>query len=715
MEVSTGFWKKLVCSESTPSPRSGHTAVIFHSSMYIFAGHDGKDVLNDHYKLSLASLKWTKLSENSKLPNIPSARTSHSATVDDIAGLIYIFAGSGKDFGSSNKRDMHSYNIGENLWEIVKMQGSIPTARYGHSMTLYKNYIYLFGGTSGTDYFNDFYLFELETRSWVQLNLKLSPPLSRYKHSGKVVNDNLLIIGGTNYKTTYYDAWKIDLQTLESTQIDIKKSEIEGKYTQAAEVFNNTVYVLGASDSNYIQKASLWKLDLNNAHWKEVKQFGQRPTKVGFFSMVIKEGYCIVFGGNNDGERLNDTFVYRLEIYIEDRLKTFESLNMKFSRSQINNVEVVTSQESLFINIDVVRIRAPILSQRIVNTHNGYQLVLSYSNSVVLALFEYILLDKVDALLPTSTLLSLLSISTIYWIPALSSKVGTIISHKISELTVKNIVNYISENSENRLFHRHELEENIKNYSQSSSMDQQIVKHITETFDLSIGEKIYWLCIEALCQFNIKTGLNDGVVQDLRQVNSKNGGKNVPKKSVLNEISSDLLWALKIYYETDKDFSVICNDGIVRVHKIILVSNSQYFEQLILSGDISECHLECPISDFGLLVQYFYFGLSKIKNEDPQRLAELMPLADFLQLYNKDLHDYIGILIREDLCLDNAFETLQMAFRLKSIIMLHVVYEYFIENYNILVHDPKMSELPVQVLVDLHRWRAAKSNAYGEY
>lgn len=715
MEVSTGFWKKLVCTESTPSPRSGHSAVTFNSRMYIFGGHDGKDVLNDHFSLSLTTLKWTQLSGISKLPSIPSPRTSHSSAVDELTGFIYVFGGSGKDFGSSNKRDMFLFNIGESLWEIVKMQGSIPTARYGHSLTLYQSCLYLFGGTSGTDYFNDLYLFELETKSWVQLNIKLTTPITRYKHSAKVVDDKLVIIGGTNYKTTLHDAWNIDLQTFESVQIEIKKSEIEGKFTQAAEVFNNNIFILGSCAGNYKEKASLWQLDLNNAQWIEVKQFGQRPTKVGFFTMVIQDGYCIVFGGNNEGERLNDTFVYRLEICIRDRLKTFEPLNGHFERNQMSNVEVVTAQGSLFINKDVLSIRTPILSQHVQNSPSGNQLYLDYPKPVAIALFEYILCDKVNSLLSTNYLLNLLSISAIYWIPALLSKVGNILSRKITELTVKEIVNYISDNSENRLFHRRELEENMKNYSQSSIMNQMIVKHITETFDLSIGEKIFWLCIEAISQFNTKTGLKDSVIQDLRQVSSKNGGKNVPKKTNLREINSDLIWALRLFYETEKDFTVHCSNGPIKVHKIILISNSQYFEQLMLSGDVSECVIECPLVDFSILSQYFYFGLASIKTEDPQRLAELVPLADFLQLHNKDLHDFVGMLIREDLSLENAFETLQMAFRLKSMIMLQVVYEYFIENYSTLVHRPEMSQLPVQVLVDLHRWRAAKSNAYGEF
>jgi hypothetical protein len=49
MCAATGDWKELVGRGKAPSPRFGHSAVVYqHDKMYIFGGYDGVD-RNDLY------------------------------------------------------------------------------------------------------------------------------------------------------------------------------------------------------------------------------------------------------------------------------------------------------------------------------------------------------------------------------------------------------------------------------------------------------------------------------------------------------------------------------------------------------------------------------------------------------------------------------------------------------------------------------------------
>jgi hypothetical protein len=714
LEVSTSFWKKLICTDETPSARSGHSSVTFDSKLFIFGGHDGSNVLNDHYCLNLITLKWTRLSSNSVQPNVPSARASHASCLDPLTGIIYVFAGTGKDFGQSNKKDMFFYCIGGNVWSDVKCQGSVPSARYGHSLTLYKASLYLFGGTSGEVYFNDFYLFHIETRSWVQLTLNNRPSI-RYKHSAKVLSDHLLIIGGSSYKEVKNDIWSIDLKSHECHEKILQKSEICGKFTQAAEVFNRGIYILGAS-SSFKEKASLWKLDLDNAKWTELRQFGQRPARIGFFSMNILDAVCIIFGGNDNGRRLNETFIHRLDIILEDRLRTFESLFFLITvKSPFNDVTIISEGQEFFINSKVLQVRAFVLSQKVRNTGNGLILPLSYPSEVVKALIEYLLCDKVSPVLHISAFLQLLSLSVVFCIPVLAKITGDIISRSISEVNVREIANYLASHSVNRLLHRQEIEENLKSCLKESKIAQSALKHVSDCFDMTVGERVYWLCVEALAQFKVKTNLNEEILNDLKIFNSKDLGRARPKKTNLSEVSSDLEWAVGLLYEEEKDFVVRCQDGEIRAHAIVLAAGSVYFEQMLFTGTLNECRLECLSSDLDLLINYFYFGLDKIKSSNPQKLADLLPLSDFLQVKNKDLHDFVGTLIREDLSTENVFDSLLLASRTNSKVMSQVIYEYFLANYAELVQREEMLGLPVQVLVELHRWRAAKSSEDGEF
>ena len=82
--------------------------------------------------------------------------------IDEEAGLVYVQAGSGSDFGNTNLNDLFEFNLHFNTWRML--QFTVPAAdveriaedesldflgRYGHSTVLYKRRLYCFGGTHG--------------------------------------------------------------------------------------------------------------------------------------------------------------------------------------------------------------------------------------------------------------------------------------------------------------------------------------------------------------------------------------------------------------------------------------------------------------------------------------------------------------------------------------------------------------------------------------
>ena len=72
---------------------------------------------------------------------------------------------------------------------------------YGHSMNYYQNALYIFGGTTGFDYFKDLYKYDLISNQWQKIILTQGSgpePEARYKHSTVLIPDEkrLLIFGG---------------------------------------------------------------------------------------------------------------------------------------------------------------------------------------------------------------------------------------------------------------------------------------------------------------------------------------------------------------------------------------------------------------------------------------------------------------------------------------------------------------------------------------
>lgn len=71
---------------------------------------------------------------------------------------------------------MWCLDIKTNVWKEVKPQGDVPTARSGHRMVVWRNYIVLFGGfyeaMRDVKWYNDLYLFSFQDERWIQIPYK---------------------------------------------------------------------------------------------------------------------------------------------------------------------------------------------------------------------------------------------------------------------------------------------------------------------------------------------------------------------------------------------------------------------------------------------------------------------------------------------------------------------------------------------------------------
>jgi len=72
--------------------------------------------------------------------------------------------------GEDNKRrllnDLHILDLETMMWEEVKTEKGGPTPRYDHSAAIYADqYLLIFGGSSHSTCFSDFYLLDLQTVS----------------------------------------------------------------------------------------------------------------------------------------------------------------------------------------------------------------------------------------------------------------------------------------------------------------------------------------------------------------------------------------------------------------------------------------------------------------------------------------------------------------------------------------------------------------------
>ena len=139
-------WEFLDCDgEGAPPSRSGHTCALYQDRyLYVFGGFDGTHCFDDLWCLDLDSKKWEQLDAKGDLP---SGRASHSVATDDVQGLMYIFGGSGAHFGYTNKCDLYAFHFATQTWQLLwSPVDDTPSARYGQSMVIYNEGLYVWGG-----------------------------------------------------------------------------------------------------------------------------------------------------------------------------------------------------------------------------------------------------------------------------------------------------------------------------------------------------------------------------------------------------------------------------------------------------------------------------------------------------------------------------------------------------------------------------------------
>lgn len=85
--TETMMWKEINCTGSVPHARSGHTATLFGSIMYVFGGQSDS-CFNDLYAFHIPERKWV-VPSTSGTP--PAPRNSHTATL--VGSTIIVFGG----------------------------------------------------------------------------------------------------------------------------------------------------------------------------------------------------------------------------------------------------------------------------------------------------------------------------------------------------------------------------------------------------------------------------------------------------------------------------------------------------------------------------------------------------------------------------------------------------------------------------------------------
>lgn len=202
LNVDTMVWRQVQVTGSIPEPRADHASAYMEETkeMFLFGGWNGRTRLNDFYILDTVTSSWSRPMVGGSIP-----RARAGMTLNAVRNRLYLFGGNGAQ--SEVCDDLHVFDRGQMAFvelrnaslsgpdisyvenhapvsscnisnpncidSITKLSihGQGPTKRAGHTASIVGRYIYIIGGSSGSDYHNDCYKLDTD-------NLLLPPSCS---------------------------------------------------------------------------------------------------------------------------------------------------------------------------------------------------------------------------------------------------------------------------------------------------------------------------------------------------------------------------------------------------------------------------------------------------------------------------------------------------------------------------------------------------------
>lgn len=221
LDPVTMTWYQGPEGGGAPSSRFDHTSnLVGGTKMIVFGGWNGTDFFNDVYVLDLEIMAWSK--PNTTGP-APCPRKGHCSIL--IGTNLVVHGGfwfseenmkkaGGKNQGSALQEcylnDIRVLDTETFVWSRLRVSGSPPEHRFGHTMDVSGSDILLFGGwskTSGARFKHEpteescdyFMIWSTDTMSWKRGKYIGNPPTIRFGHTSTAIGPHLLIFGGWEY------------------------------------------------------------------------------------------------------------------------------------------------------------------------------------------------------------------------------------------------------------------------------------------------------------------------------------------------------------------------------------------------------------------------------------------------------------------------------------------------------------------------------------
>jgi len=191
----------------------------------------------------------------------------------------------------------------QNKWAKEDPSDGLKPEGRTYQKTVYDNNsksIFLYGGSSGGQIFNDIWKYDAANRKWTKLVPTGASPTNRVAPSLSKVSDGLLLIGGKGQQGTYIaDCWLYNIEQNTWTQMANPPANREFEGHQAVGLNEYTVALWGGDNNTFVNE--LWTFNKNSNTWAQNTTSGNGPQKKrGRFIMEKIDNKAYIGGGTED-------------------------------------------------------------------------------------------------------------------------------------------------------------------------------------------------------------------------------------------------------------------------------------------------------------------------------------------------------------------------------------------------------------------------------
>ena len=332
--IEDQHWTKNEYDENNVPPRAGHSMSLVGEKIVVFGGFAKGIFNNSVYIYNINTSSWynsEKGEDDNELleegqdiaekksgadDNIrkPEPRINHSQVTINTSILIY----GGVDKDGKYFDDMWTFNIMDNFWLKIEINGEIPKARQGHSALLIDNdQLLIFGGKIGNIFeINEFWRYDINTRRFSIIQGTL---LQREGFTQQF-KPRIIIETSTNHNPyqTFYKLKKVQIKTesddiFNKTNGFNKNKEKKNPYediimgdNKARNIKNSLIYKIGQEDINYINSLAENNKNLRFERFK----YGEVPLPRDGHTAFMYKDRMFIFGGDRNKYPFNDVYFY---------------------------------------------------------------------------------------------------------------------------------------------------------------------------------------------------------------------------------------------------------------------------------------------------------------------------------------------------------------------------------------------------------------------